>query len=84
MSPHEAYCQFLLAIEVGYITQIFSNGCAAECKGCPARPACLYISDLADSRPSVSWIYQANDFFSSVDQSLPLSYYREHHPEYFL
>lgn len=84
MSPHEAYCQFLIAIEVGHITKILSNGCEGVCDDCPAREACMYISNLAESNSSISWIDQANDFFSSVDQSLPLSHYREHHPEYFL
>ena len=83
MSPHEAYCQFLFAVEVGHITKIFTNGCEGVCDGCPAREACMYISELSDSSSS-TWIDQAHNFFSSVDQSLPLSYYREHHPEYFL
>ena len=80
MSPVEAYCQFLLAIEVGHITKIFINGCEGECKGCPARQACNHISDLSD----LTWVEKAHGFFSSVDQDLPLSHYREHYPEYFL
>lgn len=83
MSPHEAYCQFLLAIEVGHITKIFINGCEGMCNGCPARQACTHISDLSDLS-ELSWVDKARDFFSSVDQDLPLSHYREHHPEYFL
>lgn len=84
MSPIEAYCQFLLAIEVGHTTEVFTNSCEGACDGCPARQACRHISDLSDLEPSTAWIDKARDFFSSVNQDLPLSYYREHHPEYFL
>lgn len=81
MSPHEAYCQFLIAIEVGHIAEIYDDECFAACEICPAQEACHFIRDFTSTG---EWSTLARDFFSSVDQDLPLSHYREHYPEYFL
>lgn len=85
MHPIEAYCQFLLAVDLGYADSVFANGCEGECLSCPAKQACTYISDMDPvDTPNDKWVDRARDFFSAVDQSLPLSYYRDNYPEYFL
>ena len=85
MNTIEAYCSFLKAIELGHTEAIYSIECGGDCSLCCARIACEYIRDDVDRiSPREDWDDVAKRFFSTIDQSLPLSHYQQHYPEYFI